>query len=98
MTRVRNALGDDESESAQMFAMTSLSATSLDVVRHFATALEASSNNKFEEARDSLLKAVELDPSFGIGYQSLAGRVAQPRESCRRRRPTSRKDSATSTA
>jgi eukaryotic-like serine/threonine-protein kinase len=73
MTRVRNALGDDESESAQMFAMTSLSATSLDVVRHFATALEAASNNRFEEAPDSLLKAVELDPRFGIGYQSLAG-------------------------
>jgi serine/threonine protein kinase/tetratricopeptide (TPR) repeat protein len=72
MTRVRNGLGDDESESSQMFAMTSLSATSLDVVRQFATALEASSNNKFEEARDSLLKAVELDPRFGIGYQSLA--------------------------
>jgi serine/threonine protein kinase/tetratricopeptide (TPR) repeat protein len=72
MTRIRNALGDDESESSQMFAMTSLSATSLDVVRHFATALEASSNNRFEEARESLLKAVELDPRFGIGYQSLA--------------------------
>jgi eukaryotic-like serine/threonine-protein kinase len=73
MARVRNALGDDASESAQMFAMTSLSATSLDVVRHFATALEAASNNRFEEARDSLLKAVEIDPRFGIGYQSLAG-------------------------
>ncbi len=72
MTRIRNGLGDDESESSQMFAMTSLSATSLDVVRQFATALEASSKNKFEEARDSLLKAVELDPRFGIGYQSLA--------------------------
>ena len=72
MTRVRNALGDDESESSQMFAMTSLSATSLDVVRHFATALEASSKNNFEGARDSLLRAIELDPRFGIGYQSLA--------------------------
>jgi serine/threonine protein kinase/Flp pilus assembly protein TadD len=72
MTRVRNALGDDESESSQMFAMTSLSATSLDVVRHFATALEASSKNNFEAAEDSLRKAIELDPRFGIGYQSLA--------------------------
>ena len=72
MTRIRNGLGDDESESSQMFKMTSITATSLDVVRLFATALEASSNSKFEEARDSLLKAVELDPRFGIGYQSLA--------------------------
>src|SRR5688572_20856940 len=72
MTRVRNALGDDESESSQMFAMTSLSATSLDVVRLYAAALEASTNTNFVKARDSLLKAVELDPMFGIGYQSLA--------------------------
>jgi serine/threonine protein kinase/tetratricopeptide (TPR) repeat protein len=72
MARIRNGLGDDESESSQMFAMTSITATSLDVVRLFATALEASSNSKFEEARDNLLKAVEIDPRFGIGYQSLA--------------------------
>ena len=39
-----------------MFAMASLSATSLDVVRHYAAAQEAASNNKFEEARQSLLE------------------------------------------
>ena len=72
VTTVRKALGDDESESAQMFAMASLSATSLDVVRHYAAAQEAASNNKFEEARQSASKAVELDPKFGIGYQLLA--------------------------
>ena len=72
MTAVRTALGDDASESAQMFAMASLSATSLDVVRHYAAAQEASSNNRFEEARQNLLKAVEVDPKFGVGYQLLA--------------------------
>jgi tetratricopeptide (TPR) repeat protein len=72
VTRIRNGLGDDESESSQMFKMTSITTTSLDVVRLFATALEASSNSRFEEARDNLLKAVEIDPRFGIGYQSLA--------------------------
>ena len=51
--RRAQALGDETSESAQMFAMASLSATSLDVVRHYAAAQEASSNNKFEEARQS---------------------------------------------
>jgi len=71
-TRVRAALGDDASESAQMFAMTSLSATSLDVVRHYAAAQEAASNGQFEEARQSALKAVALDPKFGVGYQLLA--------------------------
>jgi tetratricopeptide (TPR) repeat protein len=72
MTTVRRALGDAASESAQMFAMASLSATSLDVVRHYAASQEAASNNRFEEARQSLLKAVELDPKFGVGYQLLA--------------------------
>ena len=33
---------------------------------------EAASNGKFEEARQSFSKAVELDPKFGIGYQALA--------------------------
>ncbi len=69
---VRKALGDDESESAQQFAMASLSATSLDVVRLYAEAQEAASNAKFEEARQGLLKAVGLDPEFGVGYQLLA--------------------------
>jgi eukaryotic-like serine/threonine-protein kinase len=72
MASVRTALGDETSESAQIFAMASLSATSLDVVRHYAAAQEAASNNRFEEARQRLSKAVELDPTFGVGYQLLA--------------------------
>jgi tetratricopeptide (TPR) repeat protein len=70
---VRNALGDDTAtDSAQMFAMASLSATSLDVLRHYAAAREASSNGNFEDALRSYGKTVELDPKFGIGYQGLA--------------------------
>ena len=38
VTAVRKALGDDTSDSAQMFAMADLSATSLEVVRHYAAA------------------------------------------------------------
>jgi tetratricopeptide (TPR) repeat protein len=72
MTTVRSALGDEASESAQMFAMASLSATSLDVVRYYAAGQNASSNNRFEEARKNFQKAVELDPKFGVGYQLLA--------------------------
>jgi serine/threonine protein kinase/tetratricopeptide (TPR) repeat protein len=71
ITRVRSALGDDESESTQMFAMTSLSATSLEVVRYYASAMDAAASNRFEEAKQGFLKAIELDPMFGIGYQSL---------------------------
>jgi serine/threonine protein kinase/tetratricopeptide (TPR) repeat protein len=73
MTSVRQALGDEASESAQMFAMASLSTTSLDVVGHYAAGREAGSHNRYEEARRSYSRAVELDPKFGIGYQALAG-------------------------
>ena len=52
--------------------MTNLSATSLDVVRLYAAAQEAASKGKFEEARDNALKAVALDPNFGVGYQVAA--------------------------
>ena len=69
---VRKALGDETSESAQIFAMASLSATSLDVVREYAAAQEAASNNRFEEARQSSRRPWSIDPTFGIGYQLLA--------------------------
>jgi eukaryotic-like serine/threonine-protein kinase len=72
VARVRKALGDDTSESQQLFAMRSMSASSLEVVSHYAAAVEAQAKGRFEEARQSYLKAVELDPKFGLGYQGLA--------------------------
>jgi len=69
---VRTALGDETSESDLMFAATSLSATSLDVVRHYVAGMEASSNSRQEEARQSFATALELNPKFGIAYTSLA--------------------------
>ena len=69
---VRTALGDETSESDQMFAMTSLSATSLEVVRLYVAGMEASSNSRQDEAREKFAAALELDPKFGIGYTSLA--------------------------
>jgi len=80
---VRKALGDETRESDQMFAMTSLSASSIEVVRYYAAAQEAASNNKFEDTRQNLLKAVDLDPKFGVGYLALAGvsqNLRQPAE------------------
>ena len=76
VTRVRSALGDDASESSQQFAMASLSATSLDVVRMYAKTMAAQSANKFDEALQNSSKAVELDPKFGLGYllQAVASR------------------------
>ena len=70
--RIRKALGDQNSESAQLFAMKSLSASSLKVVTYYAAAVEAQSKGNMEEARQQYLKAVELDPTFGLGYQGLA--------------------------
>ena len=71
-TTVRTALGDETSESDQIFAMTSLSATSFDVIRLYVAGMEASSNNRFEEARQKFAAAVEQDPKFGVVYTSLA--------------------------
>jgi hypothetical protein len=70
---VREALGDQTTESDPIFAQKSLSTSSLDVLRYYAAAQDASSNNKLEDARQNLLKAVELDPKFGLGYLLLAG-------------------------
>ncbi len=76
MLQVRNALGDDESESAQQFAMASLSATSLDVLRLYATAMEAASANRFDESLQHALKAIETDKNFGLGYLIAANQSA----------------------
>ncbi len=72
MATVRKVLGDRTSTSDQLFAMRSLSTSSLDVVNQYAAAVEAQSNGNFEEARQAYLKAVQLDPKFGLGYQGLA--------------------------
>ncbi len=69
---VRKALGDEVSESAQMFAMTNLSATSLDVVKFYSAAQEAAANGRFDEARQNALNAVQRDPKFGLGYVILS--------------------------
>jgi serine/threonine protein kinase/Flp pilus assembly protein TadD len=72
VTRVRSALGDEASSSAQLFAMASLSATSLDVVGQWVAGRDAASRNNYKEALQHYSKAVELDPKFGLGYAGLA--------------------------
>ncbi len=72
IARVRNAPGDDTSESQQQFAMAAISATSLDVVGLYAATMEAASAGRFDEARQRATEAVELDPNFGVGYLTLA--------------------------
>ncbi|HEU4934898.1 MAG TPA: protein kinase [Vicinamibacterales bacterium] len=71
-TTVRKVLGDKTSESTQLFAMKSISTTSLEVVGHYAAGVELQSKAKYGEALQEFLTAVELDPKFGLGYQSAA--------------------------
>jgi tetratricopeptide (TPR) repeat protein len=68
---VREALGDT-SDGDKRFAMETLSATSLEVVREYARAAEAMSRGRFDEARQSFSRAIALDPNFGLGYAGMA--------------------------
>ena len=76
MARVRKVLGDRTSESDQLFAMRSVSASSLDVVSQYAAGQEATARGKWEEARQKFSRAVELDPNFALGYQGLSATAA----------------------
>jgi tetratricopeptide (TPR) repeat protein len=69
---IRKALGDKASQTDQLFAMRTISTTSLDVISQYSAGIELQSKGKYEEAREKFLKAVELDPKFGLGYQSLS--------------------------
>jgi tetratricopeptide (TPR) repeat protein len=69
---VRKALGDDTSDSAQLFAVNTVSTSTQEVMRHYVAGREASANGNFEEARGHFLKAVDVDPKFGLGYLNLS--------------------------
>ncbi len=71
-SEVRRALGDDTSDSAQRFAMETLSAASLDVVHDYAMGMEALSDSRYDDARQSFMKAVQRDPNFGAAYGAMA--------------------------
>jgi tetratricopeptide (TPR) repeat protein len=69
---IREALGDETSDSARRFAMETLSATSLEVVGEYAGAMEALSSAKYGEALQGFAKAVALDPNFGLAHAGMA--------------------------
>ena len=56
VARVRSALGDEASESSQMFAMASLSATSLDVVRYWVAG-ERPHQGRLQRGKAKLLQS-----------------------------------------
>jgi len=69
---VRAALGDDTSDSTQRFAMDALSATTLEAVREYATAMELLSNNNNIEALKHFTTATDLDKEFGLAWAGMA--------------------------
>ena len=69
---VREALGDDPSDSARRFAQETLSATSLEVIGEYAAAMQAFSRGRGGEAFERFSKAVALDPEFGLAYAGMA--------------------------
>jgi serine/threonine protein kinase/tetratricopeptide (TPR) repeat protein len=70
---VREELGDRTTETDPLFAQRSLSASSVEVLRYYAAAQNASASNKWPEAQEHLLKAIQVDPNFGLGYLLLSG-------------------------
>ena len=81
--RIRTALGDSTSDSTRRFATEKLSATSLEVVREYALAMQALSSSQFAEARAAFERAIKIDPNFGLAYAGLAStasNMGQPQE------------------
>ena len=70
---VREELGDRTTEADPLFAQRSLSASSVEVLRLYTAAQNASANNKWPEAQEHLLNAIKVDPNFGLGYLLLSG-------------------------
>ena len=80
---VRAALGDDTSDTTQRFAMEALSATSLEAVREYATAMELLSNGKHPEAFGHFETATGIDNEFGLAWAGMAvtkDNLRQPEE------------------
>jgi len=71
-TTLRKALGDSTSDSAQRFAMDTLSATSLESVHYYALAMDDLSTGKNEDALNNFSKAADADANFGLAYAGMA--------------------------
>jgi tetratricopeptide (TPR) repeat protein len=69
---LRKALGDSTSDSAQRFAMETLSAASLESVHNYAVAMDDLSNAKDQDALKNFSRAADADPKFGLAYAGMA--------------------------
>jgi tetratricopeptide (TPR) repeat protein/predicted Ser/Thr protein kinase len=69
---IRNAMGDTTTESAQLERTGgAFTASSLEVVHQYGTAMEQQDSGKVEEALRSFAKATELDPNFARAYAGM---------------------------
>jgi serine/threonine protein kinase/tetratricopeptide (TPR) repeat protein len=71
-TSLRKALGDDTSDSAQRFAMDTLTVANLDAVHDYAMGQQALADNRSEDAMRSFAMAAERDPTFAGAYSGMA--------------------------
>ncbi len=65
---IRKDLGDDARNVAALSAGESLTTTSLEAIKHYASAQDLARDGKDEEAIEFYQKAVELDPQFARAW------------------------------
>ena len=70
--RLREALGDTTTESAQLAAAETFTAASLEAAKSYATAQDLQLAARHEEAIVQYRRAVEQDPNFGRAYSGWA--------------------------
>ena len=75
---IREALGDESNDASQRFALDTLTATSLDVVRHYATAMDALAN-RVRRGGAELRRGGGDRPRLRAGARRHGGRLEKPR-------------------
>ena len=69
---IRSALGDTTPESVQLAAAETFTTTSLEAAHNYAIAQDLQLEGKWEEAIESYLQTIQLDPNLGRAYAGLA--------------------------
>ena len=70
--QVREALGDNESDSVRRFKLETLSSRSIEAVREYAKGMDGFSRSRFDDSLKAFATALELDPGFGMAYGGMA--------------------------
>lgn len=65
---MRKSLGDESEEVEQLASGESVTATSLEALKHYVTAQDLARQSRDEQAIEYYAKAVEIDPTFARAY------------------------------